>query len=48
LEEIGMEASEDFKNNGGKELYLIPCLNYRDDWVKVASNWINEWALNKS
>tara|TARA_Y100001970_G_scaffold29608_1_gene36627 strand:- start:22181 stop:23206 length:1026 start_codon:yes stop_codon:yes gene_type:complete len=48
LEEIGMEASEDFKNNGGKELYLIPCLNFRDDWVKVASNWINEWALNKS
>ena len=48
LEEIGIEASEDFKNNGGKELYLIPCLNFRDDWVKVASNWINEWALNKS
>ena len=48
LEEIGMEASEDFKNSGGKELYLIPCLNFRDDWVKVASNWINEWALNKS
>jgi len=48
LEEIGMEASEDFKNNGGKELYLIPCLNYRDDWVNVASNWINEWALNKN
>jgi ferrochelatase len=48
LEEIGMEASEDFKENGGKELYLIPCLNYRDDWVNIASNWINEWALNNN
>jgi len=46
LEEIGMEASEDFKKNGGKELYLVPCLNYREDWINTASNWINKWALN--
>ena len=48
LEEIGMEASEDFKKNGGKELYLVPCLNYRNDWINTASNWINKWALNNT
>ena len=43
-----MEASEDFKKNGGKELYLVPCLNYRNDWINTASNWINKWALNNT
>ena len=48
LEEIGMEAAEDFKKYGGKELNLVPCINYRDDWVNTASKWINQWALNKN
>ena len=48
LEEIGMGATEDFKKYGGKELNLVPCINYRGDWVKTASNWINQWALNKN
>jgi ferrochelatase len=48
LEEIGMEATEDFEDNGGKHLHVIPCINDRDDWVKVLSRWIDEWALNKS
>ncbi len=48
LEEIGMEAVEDFKKKGGKELFLIPCVNYRDDWVDTVSKWINQWALNKN
>ena len=43
-----MDATEDFKKHGGKELNLVPCINYRDDWVKTASNWINQWALNKN
>ena len=48
LEEIGMEATEDFEDNGGKHLHVIPCINDRDDWVKVLSRWIDEWALNNS
>ena len=45
LEEIGMEAAEDFEEKGGKKLHVIPCINDRDDWVKVLSRWIDEWAL---
>ncbi|MDG1911589.1 MAG: ferrochelatase [Flavobacteriaceae bacterium] len=48
LEEIGMEAAEDFEDNGGKHLHVIPCINDREDWVKVLSRWIDEWALNES
>ena len=42
------DLSEDFKKHGGKELNLVPCINYRDDWVNTASKWINQWALNKN
>ena len=45
LEEIGMEAAEDFEEKGGKKLHVIPCINDREDWVKVLSRWIDEWAL---
>ena len=48
LEEIGMEAAEDFKDKGGKHLHVIPCINDREDWVNVLSRWIDEWALNES
>lgn len=44
LEEIAMRANEDFKANGGEDFLAIPCLNENDDWVKTASNWINDWA----
>jgi len=44
LEEIGMEAAEDFEDNGGKKLHVIPCINDREDWVNVLSRWIDEWA----
>ena len=44
LEEIGMEAVEDFEEKGGKELYVIPCINTRTDWVNVLSRWIDQWA----
>lgn len=44
LEEIGMEAVEDFEDNGGKKLHVIPCINDREDWVNVLSRWIDEWA----
>ena len=47
LEEIGMEASEDFQENGGKHLHVIPCINDRDEWVNVLSRWIDEWAYKQ-
>ncbi len=45
LEEIGMEAVEDFEEKGGEKLYVIPCINDRPDWVNVISRWIDQWAL---
>ena len=45
LEEIGMEAVEDFEDNGGEQLHVVPCINDREDWIKVMSRWIDEWAL---
>lgn len=46
LEEIGMEAAEDFEEKGGDHLHVIPCINDRDDWANVMSRWIDEWALD--
>lgn len=48
LEEIAMEAKEEFLEEGGEEFHVIPCLNDREDWVKVLSRWIDEWAFSKS
>ena len=48
LEEIGMEAAEDFEDKGGEKLHVIPCINDRDDWVNVMSRWIDEWAYNET
>ena len=45
LEEIGMEAVEDFEENGGEQLHVVPCINDREDWINVMSRWIDEWAL---
>ena len=46
LEEIGMEAAEDFEDNGGEHLYVIPCINDRVEWINVMSRWVDEWALS--
>lgn len=46
IEEIGMEAKEEFEENTGEVFKTIPCLNDRDDWVEIVSNWLNDW-LNK-
>lgn len=48
LEEIGMEAAEDFEEKGGKYLHVIPCINDREEWVNVLSRWIDEWAHKQS
>ena len=47
LEEIAIEAANDFKDKGGSKLHVVPCINYRDDWVQVLSRWIDDWALSK-
>ncbi|MGS2741331.1 ferrochelatase [Sinomicrobium sp. M5D2P17] len=44
LEEIGMEAKEDFLEKGGEEFHVVPCINDREDWVKVLARWMDEWA----
>lgn len=44
LEEIGMEGKEEFIHAGGEEFHVVPCLNDRDDWIKVMARWIDEWA----
>ena len=48
LEEIGMEAAEDFQNNGGEKLHVIPCINDRNDWVNVMCRWIEEWTFKEA
>ncbi len=44
LEEIGMEAKEDFLEKGGEEFHVVSCINDREDWVKVLARWMDEWA----
>ncbi|TRO67301.1 ferrochelatase [Christiangramia sabulilitoris] len=44
LEEIAMEGEEIFHEVGGKKFTVVPCLNDREEWVKVLSRWIDEWA----
>lgn len=44
LEEIAMEGKEIFEEVGGEEFTVVPCLNDRDEWVKVLGRWVDEWA----
>jgi ferrochelatase len=47
IEEIGEEAHEFFTENGGEDFTLIPCLNDREDWVKLLATWANNFAEEK-
>ena len=42
LEEIGIEARNDFIEAGGESLELIPCLNDHPGWVELVSQWLEE------
>lgn len=44
LDELGNEGREIFEEVGGEKFHVIPCLNDRDDWVRILSRWIDEWA----
>ena len=46
IEEIGMEAKEEFEENTGEVFKTIPCLNDRDDWADLTAKWIQEWISN--
>lgn len=48
LEEIAMEGKEIFQEVGGEEFTVVPCLNVREDWVRVLARWVDEWANKKS
>jgi ferrochelatase len=42
LEEIAMEAKEDFQHAGGGEYNYISCLNDRDEWILALTNLVME------
>jgi ferrochelatase len=44
LEEIAMEANEEFKHYGGEEFMAIPCLNDEEEWCNLVTRWIEDWA----
>ena len=46
LEEIAMEAHEEFMVHGGKEFMAIPCMNDSDEWCQTVSGWIKDWQKN--
>lgn len=41
LEEIEIQGTATFKQAGGEQLTLIPCLNAHPDWVHTLSQWIS-------
>jgi ferrochelatase len=45
LEEIGIQAREEFEARGGEEFHVVPCLNDDDAWIKVMARWVDQWAL---
>lgn len=45
LEEIAMEGEEIFHEVGGEQFTTIPCLNDRDDFAQLITNWIEEWRI---
>ncbi|HEY3103556.1 MAG TPA: ferrochelatase [Pyrinomonadaceae bacterium] len=42
LEEVGIRGREEFREAGGEELTLIPCLNSDPLWIKAAANLIRK------
>jgi protoporphyrin/coproporphyrin ferrochelatase len=44
LEEIAMEANEQFIHHGGQEFMAIPCLNDEEEWCDLVTKWISNWS----
>jgi protoporphyrin/coproporphyrin ferrochelatase len=43
LEEIAMEANEEFLHHGGEDFMAIPCLNDEDAWCELVANWVSDF-----
>jgi ferrochelatase len=43
LEEIAMEAKDEFIEAGGETFNYIPCLNDNDEWAEVISKWSKKY-----
>ncbi|MFD1551651.1 ferrochelatase [Putridiphycobacter roseus] len=43
LEEINMEARQEFTAAGGGKFTYIPCLNVQPAWAELIGKWINNW-----
>ena len=43
LEEIAMEAKQEFIEAGGKTFNYIPCLNDNDEWADVIAKWTKKY-----
>ena len=43
LEEIGMRGKETFKNAGGEELTLVPCLNDHPQWIEALEGMVDRF-----
>ena len=52
LEEISLEARDDFLNSGGKEFYYINCLNEDEKWIEALVQLVETntfgWKTKKS
>ena len=46
LEEIGIQAREQFLTQGGEKLQLLPCLNTDSDWIKFFSQFIQKQLVD--
>ena len=46
LEEMNMENRELFMESGGEEYRYVPCLNNRDDWAQLITDWQTSWSEN--
>jgi ferrochelatase len=46
LEEIGIRGRESFRQSGGEELTLVPCLNEHPDWITALENIVGGFHQN--
>ena len=44
IEELGMRGAESFRESGGEEFTLVPCLNDAPDWVATIASWARRMA----
>ena len=42
MEEIAIEAKQDFLEAGGKEFHFIPCLNQAPSWTSAMATLVGE------